>query len=394
MMARLAQCGRARQWRNALLLVLLGFLTACGGGTSRMGDLLSDSPQSRPGQAAPATPETPVAHRIALLLPLTAPGETQAIAKALQNAAELANKETGGAPFLVKDTGGSSDMARTQAQAALDEGASLIIGPVLSTEVQAVTPVAQARGVPVIAFSSVSAVAAPGTYLMSFLPEEEVSNILRYAAGKGLNAVVLLYPTTQYGKAVADAASQSLAATGGNLAAQAAYAREPAAVAVPVAKVATAAKAPQSALLLPEGGQMLRSISLAAVASGINPRKTKVLGTGLWDDVLTRNTPIAMGGWYAGVAPLLVQQFDQKYQQAYGSKPPRIASLAYDAVKLANQLSAGGDMSSTTITNPQGFTGANGLYRFRANGTIERALAIMEMGPGGPGVIQPAPARF
>ena len=109
---------------------------------------------------------------------------------------------------------------------------------------------------------------------------------------------------------------------------------------------------------------------------------------------MTRSTPIALGGWYAGVAPELVQAFEQKYTASYGAKPPRIASLAYDAVSFAVNLQKTGDVSEVGIANPVGFQGSNGLFRFRENGLIERGLAILQMGPGGPDVIQQAPTHF
>jgi hypothetical protein len=172
------------------------------------------------------------------------------------------------------------------------------------------------------------------------------------------------------------------------------YAREAAAVTQPAASIAASLSGQGSALLLPEGGQMLRTVSGALEGNGVNPRTTKILGTGLWDDGLTRTTPIAQGGWYAGVAPELVQAFEQKYMASYGTKPPRIASLAYDATAFAVNLQKTGDVSEVGIANPTGFQGSNGLFRFRENGLIERGLAILQMGPGGPDVIQQAPTSF
>ena len=162
---------------------------------SKVGDLFGDEPE-------PQQPIPVLNTKIALLLPLSAPGETQNIARALQHAAEMALKDLGGGGLIVKDTGGTPDMARVAAQAALDEGAGIILGPLLSTEVQAVSPVARARNVNVIAFSSVSSVASQGTFLMSFLPDEEVSNVVRYAAAKGYRNIALLYPASQYGTAI------------------------------------------------------------------------------------------------------------------------------------------------------------------------------------------------
>ena len=103
---------------------------------------------------------------------------------------------------------------------------------------------------------------------------------------------------------------------------------------------------------------------------------------------------IAQGGWYAGVSPDLVERFNSKYSGAYGSEPPRIASLAYDAVSLASGLARKGDFSTTAITDAAGFQGQNGLFRFRQDGLIERGLAILEMTANGPEVVAQPPIRF
>ena len=375
-----------REWRNLLALFFVVLLAGCGG-VSRVGDLFSDDPA--PQQAGPVKNAN-----IGLLLPLSAPGETQNIARALQQAAELAVKEVGGGNLIIKDSGGTPEAARIAAQAALDEGAGIILGPLLSTEVQAVSPVARARNVNVIAFSSVSSVASQGTFLMSFLPDEEVTNIVRYAAAKGYRNIAVLYPSSQYGTAIEQALGRSALSEGSTVVGAQSYVREPNGVTQPAAKIAALLQGQGNALLLPEGGQMLRSVGQALEGNAVNPRTTKILGTGLWDDGLTRSTPIALGGWYAGVAPELVQAFEQKYTASYGAKPPRIASLAYDAVSFAVNLQKTGDVSEVGIANPVGFQGSNGLFRFRENGLIERGLAILQMGPGGPDVIQQAPTHF
>ena len=296
-----AQPVPGREWRNLLAVFFVLLLTGCGA-MSKVGYLFGDEPE-------PQQPIPVLNTKIALLLPLSAPGETQNIARALQQAAELALKDLGGGGLIVKDTGGTPDMARVAAQAALDEGAGIILGPLLSTEVQAVSPVARARNVNVIAFSSVSSVASQGTFLMSFLPDEEVSNVVRYAAAKGYRNIALLYPASQYGTAIEQALGRSVLSEGSTIVAAQSYARQPTAVVQPAASIAASVSSQGSALLLPEGGQMLRSVGQALTSNGVSPRTTKILGTGLWDDGLTRSTPIALGGWYAGVAPQLVQAF-------------------------------------------------------------------------------------
>ena len=108
-----AQTVWARQCRNLLAVFFVLLLAGCGG-MSKVGDLFSDDP-------APSQPAPPVKNTsIGLLLPLSAPGETQNIARALQQAAELAVKDVGGGNLIIKDSGGTADMARSAAQAALE----------------------------------------------------------------------------------------------------------------------------------------------------------------------------------------------------------------------------------------------------------------------------------
>ena len=61
---------------------------------------------------------------------------------------------------------------------------------------------------------------------------------------------------------------------------------------------------------------------------------------------------------------------------------------------FAVNLQKSGDVSEVGIASSTGFQGSNGLFRFRENGLIERGLAILQMGPGGPDVIQQAPTSF
>jgi outer membrane PBP1 activator LpoA protein len=375
--------------------VLLGLislmLAACT--SSKMSDMFNDAGV----KGEQLSQQAASGRKVALLLPLTAPGETKRIAQAMKQAAELALTDTGGSgvTLLTKDSGGSASTAQAAAQAALNEGAELILGPLLAPEVQAVKAVTQGRA-NVIAFSSASNVAGQGTYLMSFLPEEEVANVVRYAAAQGKRSIALLYPQTQYGSNVQAALDRSAGTSGVKIAAAQPYARgqSSAAAAQRIAQDVNDPTLSIDALFIPEGGEALRTLSGALEQSGITPQKLTVLGTGLWDDNVTRATPIAQGGWYAGVSPELVERFNSKYSGAYGSNPPRIASLAYDAVSLAAGLARQGDFSSAAITNSAGFQGQNGLFRFRSNGLIERGLSILQMTSNGPQVVAQPPSRF
>jgi hypothetical protein len=388
MTVSLALRTRPWQWQWLAALVMALFVSACS--TSKVGGLFQDD------TGAELVRQAEGGRKVALLLPLSASGETRKIAQSMKQAAELALVDAGGSgiTLITKDSGGTAQGAQAAAQAALNEGAELILGPLLATEVQAVKSVAQGRA-NIIAFSSQSAVAGNGTYLMSFLPEEEVANVVRYAAEQNHRKIAALYPATQYGQIIEQALIRASQKNGVSIAASDRYSREGLSVSPAIQKAAQAVNT-QSAdtVLIPESGETLRAIGAALGEQGIDANKVKILGTGLWDNPQTRDIPIAQGGWYAGVSPDMVERFESRYSSTYGGKPPRIASLAYDAVSLAMGLAKQGSFDSAAITVNDGFQGQNGLFRFRRDGRIERGLAILEITSSGPQVVAEAPRRF
>jgi ABC-type branched-subunit amino acid transport system substrate-binding protein len=131
---------------------------------------------------------------------------------------------------------------------------------------------------------------------------------------------------------------------------------------------------------------------------GATRDRVKLLGTGLWDDdaALTREASL-QGSWYAAPAPNADAEFVNKYRAAFGTSPAQLASLAYDAVSLVALLSAGTPYHRFTrgaLMDPNGFAGVNGIFRFRADGTSERGLAVLEVTAAGPVMISPAPTTF
>ena len=63
------------------------------------------------------------------------------------------------------------------------------------------------------------------------------------------------------------------------------------------------------------------------------------------------------------------------------------------AAQLA-RLRSGGDFSAGAITDGGGFNGLDGRFRFRPDGRIERALAILEIEGDRLRVVDPAPGAF
>jgi ABC-type branched-subunit amino acid transport system substrate-binding protein len=338
--------------------------------------------------------------KVALLLPLSAEGQAAIYARSLKQAAELALFDTNNPSIVLipKDTRGTPGGAQAAAQEAVRDGAELILGPLFATEVKAVAPIARAANVPVIAFSSDRTVAGNGVLLLSFLPDQEVARVVSYAAGRGKKKFGALLPGSPYGQLVEQAMTASVPRQGGKIVEVERFAPSSSGLDEPVRRIAAAAKEGRiETLMIGEGGDLLKAIIPMLASAGVDRSQVQLVGTGLWDEPGVGSTPGLEGGWFAGPSPKAEEAFARRYKSAYGVEPPRIASLAYDAVSLAVALGRGAPgerFTLTQLTNPEGFAGVDGLFRFLENGGNQRGLAVMEITPTGNRVIDPAPARF
>jgi ABC-type branched-subunit amino acid transport system substrate-binding protein len=374
-------------------LVLASFavavlLAACGGG-------------SGPGPVTSGVTGSTGAVKVALLLPLTGSGNTPGVAKALKQAAELAlfDFDNPAVSLVPKDTKGTPDGARAAAESAIQDGAELIIGPLFAQEVSGAAPVARQANVPMIAFSSDEKVAGNGVYLLSFLAGRDVPRIVSYALAHGKHNFALLIPQSPYGRLAEAAFAKSVGHGGGQAVVRVTFPPNDAnAMLGPVRQVANAMKAGQvNVLFLPAGPEDLQSLAPLLASNEVTSKHLQFIGTGQWDYPNVGKEAALVGGWFPAPDPKGWSDFAGKYAKTYGATPPRIASLAYDAVSLALSLSPnppGQRYTATTLTRGSGFAGIDGLFRLLPDGTSERGLAILDVRDYGPEVLEPAPNNF
>ncbi len=339
--------------------------------------------------------------RVGLLLPLSGGGGGNSIGNVFKNSASLAlqNFPNADVQLLVKDTGGTAEGGRAAAQAAISEGAELILGPVFASAVSGAATAARLSGVPVIAFSTDTSVAARNVYLLSFLPRSDVQRIVGYAYSQQKSSFAALVPDDAYGAVVEAAFRQEVGRGGGRIATIVRYKLSGNDTADLLAKTASLKSVLNSVdtLFLPAGGGVPATVVQSLVSQGANLGNVKLLGSGQWDSGQVKASPVLAGSWYPGPENTGFQAFAQRYQAAYGSVPPRNASLVYDGVTLAAGLirSAGPQrFQQSILTNRDGFIGIDGLFRFKSDGLNERGLAVYQLAGSGAQVISPAPRDF
>lgn len=339
--------------------------------------------------------------RVGLLLPLSGGGSATSIANVFRNSAELAlaNFPNADVQLLVKDTAGTAQGGRDAAQAAIAEGAELILGPVFAPAVSGAASAARSSGIPVVAFSTDVSVATRGVYLLSFLPQSDVKRVIGYAGGQNKRSFAALIPEGTYG-AVAEAAfRQEVGRVSGRIVTIQRYKLTGNDTADLIAKTTAIGSTigQIDSLFVPAGGGVAPLVVQTLTQSGANLGTVKLLGSGQWDAPQMKNNPTMAGGWYPGPEDKGFQSFAGRYQSTYGSAPPRNATIAYDGVTLAAGLvrSAGAQRFSTNVlTNRDGFIGIDGLFRFLPNGQNERGLAIYQITGSGTQVVSPAPRDF
>ena len=379
---------------------------------------------------APPPPRQTTVPRVALLLPLSGPNAK--LGNSLLNAAQLALFHFAGTDFelLPQDTKGTPAGAADAAALAIGDGASLILGPVFSSSVEAVAPPARAAGVTVISFSNDRRVAGEGIFTLGFLPDEQVERVVRFAFKRGLRRFAVLAPDNSYGASINSALENVVSDLGANITGAGFYDPQANDFSDVVKSLAdydnrrqnlldqrkeledrddeiarqtikrlenlqTLGDVPFDALLVADGGKRLQAVAALLPYYDIDPKKTRILGTGQWDADGIGSEPALVGGWFAAPAKKKRQNFVRQYTEMYAAAPSRLATLAYDATALAAVfVRSDGRFDVSEITAPQGFAGRDGIFRFHPEGYAERGLSIQQVRERSTRVIQRAPSSF
>ena len=340
----------------------------------------------------PALPTDTQRNRVALLVPLTGPNA--GVGESIANAANMAVLDTGGKTIRVTmyDT---APGAAAAAQKAIAEGNRLILGPLLAEDVRAVAPIARAARVPVITFSNDVGVAGNGVYVMGFAPTQSIERVVAYARSKGVTKFAGLMPSGLYGQRASTAFLRSVESAGGQVVSLQTFDRSAGSITAAITRMANTS--PYDAVLIADSARV--AVQAAPLIRARGGGSARLLGTELWnaEGALAIN-PGLRGAWFASVSDGVYSQLSTKYRARFGKGPYRLASLGYDAVLLVTRIGSdwrfGSVFPASRLSDPVGFTGIDGAFRFGRDGIAERALEVQQAGPGGFAVVDAAPRGF
>lgn len=336
--------------------------------------------------------------RIALLVPLT--GRAAPIGQSLQQAAEMALFDTGAKELALAayDSGETAETAVEAYRKARTEGSALVLGPLFGTSATALAPLVAQGGANVVSFSNDEQAAQRGVWIMGIAAPPQVRRVVDYAVEQGIKRFAAFAPQTPYGQQMVQTLESQATIRGGTVATVELFDPNSADLATPARRMAEALKGTDKlAVLVPVAPPRLSAALAALAAAGIDNKSVQLIGTGVWDIPNIGSEMMLRGAWYAAPDPARRADFERRFLSTYGRPPHRLATLAYDGVSLAGHLARlkpGGDFSAEAITNPNGWSGVDGIFRFLPNGRSERALAVIAVQGNQGTVVSPAPTGF
>lgn len=335
--------------------------------------------------------QEPPRSRIALLLPLSGPQAP--LGTAMQQAAELALFERGNrnVDFMPMDTGGTTSGAAAAARRAAGAGVRVIAGPLTAAETSAASGPARAARIPVLAFTNDAAQSGPGVWTLGVTPGQQVRRVMGAAQSAGARRFGLAAPDDAFGRALASAMRADASTWG--LPEPVIVLHGARANAGSIAQdLATRAGGGLDAVMIGSSGAAARAIAAALGPAGLAEPAPRILGHALWAQDSGMGQEVALqGALFAAPDPRNRARFDARYEGAFGSRPPRLAGVAYDAAGVAARvvLTPRGQIGPNT---GEVFDGVDGPIRLQPDGVVLRGLALFAVeAMGEPRMVESAP---
>ena len=338
--------------------------------------------------------------RAAVLLPLS--GKSAKVGEAFQNSAMMALQDQAQSPMelMFYDTEGTAEGIKTAWREIKGSQPDIIIGPVFADELKALKD--ESPRMPVLAFTTDNSLVENNIYSMGVLIPSQIERLVQFMCGEGHKKIGVLGPEDKTGELAMNVLSETIERcpdmqmTKVSLYDPNTTNFTPAVLKIvptpidPKKKELTEQEQEElekpmqeriafdSLLILEDGIKLQQLVSLLSYYD-VTPAVVPFYGLASWQSVKER----ALAGAYFTATPLdRIQKFTARYQSIFGQVPPRISSLAYDAVSLVAFLAERGRLDTMSIIQDEGFYGVNGKFRLKDDGTNERLLEIFRFTNG------------
>jgi hypothetical protein len=350
--------------------------------------------------------------RIALLIPVTGPNA--ALGAELQKGAELAlfSVRNPKIELLVLDTHG--DGPEAAASQAVVAGADIVVGPLFSDAVVSARRIARQANIPMLALSNNLKVAGSGSWLLGYVPEQQVDALLGYALTTGGNRIGIIAEDAPFGQILARHAVdrlaqfglrpvESLTLTASMLADEdqlksairSFTGYQPPATNETAPAFADLPPARFDALLFAGSADFALRTAPVLAYYDADPERVLYLGNAQWNQQRILTEPSLQGGVFVSRPTGRDDAFNRLWSDIWPSRPGALARLSFDAMAMATVLTGQQrQLWQAALESESGFSGFSGAYRLLPGGGNQRAFELRRIENGVSAILQPAPDKI
>ncbi len=408
--------------KKSLVLFFSIFLFSCSSGIKSRGGFYTVEQNPNIMQ--------PTSFKIAILLPTS--GSYANAGTGMKNAAQMALEDSKNKNLTLYfyDTKSTAQGARIAIKNAQRQNPNLIIGPLLSTNLEAIIDDVD-NDIPLISFATNPEILGNNIYSIGLLSENQVDRMFAFTSSLGKQKYGLLLPENNTGHSTLKSAEKAAQKYGVEILSTTFYppqttdfssilkemtnyekrknvmnsykdsltAKAQAGDVIAQRKLQrlgdndAITKTDFDAILIADGGAKLKSAISMFGYYDITYPNVLFFGTSIWEGSNLNNEQNAIGGMYPALSKQYSKYFNSKYQQVFGQHPSTLYTLAYDAIALASKLSRAQDIN-LAILKKDGYAGLNGAFRFLENGQSEHVLDIYQVKKDTNKIIDFAPKSF
>ena len=351
------------------------------------------APSPAPSTGGTPLPQDEGRHRIALLVPMS--GKNADVGQSIANSTTMALLDANASNLRIT-TYDTATNAGSAAARALSDGNTLILGPLMASNVPAVLAQARPAGVPLISFSNDLTAASRESFVMGHIPDQSIDRSVAFARSKGATNFAALIPDGEYGDRAEIAFRAAVTRSGGTLVAIEDYDRGNTSIVSAAQRLRD--RGGIDTVLIPESSRLVaRAAPVLKPAGADSPR---IMGTELWSgEGALATVPALRGAWFSAVTEANYKRFADSYRSRFGRQPYRIATLGYDSVLLTLNIARKGwrpgrPFPTAQLYDKGGYLGLDGPFRFTQGGVVQRAMEVRQVGNGTTTTVSPAPTRF
>jgi len=332
--------------------------------------------------------------KIGLLVPLT--GSFSYLGNTISGGSELAffKMRNPNIELLYFDTAGG-EQAVNAANEAISNNVDVVIGPLFSDSVSAVKPLLKASNIPVLSFSNNIDVAEPGVWVLGYLPEHQISQLVDFAVARGKQNFGILSSNSQLGKKITKAAINQLADYG--LSARTVFEldnisqmeqEELLSQIKTFAKYVDTSKDP---LTLPPpaydtviiAGDTDFILQVAPILSyyDLGPDRALFMGIDKWNQPKMLNEPSLQNAILTLPKRPAEEKFNNVWQSEFTFESNDLAKISFDAsaMVIATAVANAPIPLADDLATQPGFIGFSGQFKLSKSGLTERVFEIMEI---------------